>query len=198
MVKRIFDVLFSILGLIILFPVFIVTGILIKLEKDGGPVFFNQKRVGKADKDFTLHKFRTMRVNTEKEGYLTVGNKDRRITAAGDFLRRYKIDELPQLFNVLKGDMSFVGPRPEVRKYVMQYNKEQLKVLEVRPGITDVASIAYRNENEILAKAEKPEEFYIKEIMPEKIKLNLEYIKDRSFFKDVKVIMKTLGVIFRQ
>jgi lipopolysaccharide/colanic/teichoic acid biosynthesis glycosyltransferase len=137
-----------------------------------------------------------MKTDSAKKGLLTIGGSDPRITKAGYYLRKYKLDELPQLMNVLIGDMSFVGPRPEVRKYVKLYNDDQKKVLEARPGITDVASIQYRNENELLKSSENPEEYYIKEIMPDKLKMNIRYINDRSFFKDIKVILKTIRVIF--
>lgn len=161
-----------------------------------GPAIYKQIRVGRGMRDFKLLKFRTMKLDSDKDGLLTIGGKDTRITRTGYYLRKYKLDELPQLVNVFKGDMSFVGPRPEVRKYVEKYTDEQKKVLNVRPGITDVASIKYRDESEILIAQENPEEYYIKIIMPDKIKMNLEYIKDRSIFKDVKLIFKTIKVIF--
>lgn len=161
-----------------------------------GPVIYKQTRVGKNGKDFSVLKFRSMKQDSESKGLLTVGGKDPRITKTGYFIRKYKLDELPQLINVLKGDMSFVGPRPEVRKYVLLYDEVQKKVLDVNPGITDVASIKYRNENEMLEGSDDPESFYIKEIMPVKLKMNLEYINDRSFFKDIKVILNTLKTVF--
>lgn len=161
-----------------------------------GPVIYKQTRVGKNGKDFAVLKFRSMKQDSDSKGLLTVGGKDPRITKTGYFIRKYKLDELPQLINVLKGDMSFVGPRPEVRKYVLLYNEIQKKVLNVKPGITDVASIKYRNENELLEGSDDPESFYIKEIMPVKLKMNLEYINDRSFFKDIKVIFNTLKTVF--
>lgn len=151
-----------------------------------------QIRVGKNNKDFKLYKFRSMRVNSDKQGLLTVGSKDNRITKAGYFIRKYKIDELPQLLNVLKGDMSFVGPRPEVRRYVEMYNEEQKQVLKVRPGITDPASIKYRNENDLLSKAEDPEQYYITNIMPDKLRINIDYINNRTFLKDIKIIFQTI------
>jgi lipopolysaccharide/colanic/teichoic acid biosynthesis glycosyltransferase len=194
MSKRIFDILFSFPGLIILSPVFLVIAVLIKVDSRG-PVFFNQLRVGRNNTDFKLFKFRTMKMNSEKKGLLTIGGRDSRVTGFGYYLRKYKLDELPQLLNVLKGDMSFVGPRPEVRKYVELYNDEQKKVLDVRPGVTDIASIEYKNENELLENAENPESYYIKEIMPDKLRLNLLYLSDRSTFKDIKIIFKTLKVI---
>jgi len=169
---------------------------LIKLDSKG-PVFYKQLRVGKNNSDFRLLKFRTMRTDSDKSGLLTVGGRDPRITGAGYYLRKFKIDELPQLLNVAAGEMSFVGPRPEVRKYVDLYNDEQRKVLSVLPGITDVASIKYRNENELLEKSEDPESYYIESIMPDKLKLNLDYIEQRSFANDLKVIFKTLSTIIR-
>ena len=194
--KRIFDLVFSIAGLILFLPVFLIISLLIKLDSKG-PVFYRQLRVGKNNSDFRLLKFRTMRTNSDKRGLLTVGGRDPRITGAGYYLRKFKIDELPQLFNVAAGEMSFVGPRPEVRRYVDLYNDEQRKVLNVLPGITDVASIKYRNENELLEKSEDPESYYIEYIMPDKLKLNLDYIEQRTFTNDLKVIFKTLITIFR-
>jgi len=188
--KRIFDLLFSFLGLLILFPFLLIIAILIVIDSKGD-IFYLQQRVGKENKDFNIFKFRTMRPNSDKQGLLTVGAKDRRITRIGMFLRKYKIDELPQLINVLIGNMSFVGPRPEVRKYVDLYNSEQKKVLTVKPGITDYASIEYSKENELLAKSENPEKTYIEEIMPAKLELNLKYIKEASLLTDIKIIFKT-------
>lgn len=187
---RFFDLLFSILGLIILLPVFIIVAILIKCTSKG-PVFFLQKRVGKDNRDFSLIKFRTMYQDADKSGLLTVGEKDPRITPVGYFLRKYKIDELPQLINVLKGDMSLVGPRPEVRKYVELYSEEQKQILKFRPGITDLASIKYVNENEILKQADNPEEFYVRYIMPDKIRLNMEYLSKPTVKKYFSIIFKT-------
>lgn len=160
-----------------------------------GPAIYRQARVGKGNADFELYKFRTMFIDSDKKGLLTVGGRDPRITGTGYYLRKFKLDELPQLFNVLKGDMSFVGPRPEVRKYVELYDSVQKEVLSVRPGITDVASIKYRNENEILAEQKDPENYYISAIMPDKLKLNLEYIRDRSLVKDFGVIFRTIRAI---
>ncbi len=194
--KRIFDLVFSIAGLILLSPVFLIISLLIKLDSKG-PVFYRQLRVGKNNSDFRLLKFRTMRTDSDKKGLLTVGGRDARITGAGYYLRKFKIDELPQLLNVAAGEMSFVGPRPEVRRYVNLYDDEQRKVLNVLPGITDVASIKYRNENELLEKSEDPESYYIENIMPDKLKLNLDYIEQRSFTNDLKVIFKTLITIIR-
>ena len=195
--KKLFDFVFSIAGLVILSPLFLVISVWIKLDSKGS-VFYKQVRVGKNNSDFKLYKFRTMRTDSDKSGLLTVGGRDPRITGAGYFLRKFKLDELPQLFNIAAGQMSFVGPRPEVRKYVDLYNDEQRKVLSVLPGITDVASIKYRNENELLEKAEDPESYYIESIMPDKLKLNLDYIEQRSFTNDIKVIFKTLAAITGQ
>ncbi|HOE39184.1 MAG TPA: sugar transferase [Bacteroidales bacterium] len=188
--KRIFDLLFSFLGLVILSPFLLIIAILIVIDSKGD-IFYLQQRVGKDNKDFNIFKFRTMRPNSDRQGLLTVGAKDSRITKIGVSLRKYKIDELPQLINVLIGNMSFVGPRPEVRKYVDLYNSEQKKVLTVKPGITDYASIKYSNENELLAKSKNPEKTYIEEIMPAKLELNLKYIKEASLLTDIKIIFKT-------
>ena len=194
MVKRLFDIIFSLIGLVFLAPFLILITIIIKADSKG-PVFYIQKRVGKGNKDFRLFKFRSMRIDSDISGLLTVGNKDPRITSSGYYLRKYKLDEIPQLYNVLKGEMSFVGPRPEVRKYVELYNEYQMKVLEVKPGITDLASIKYRNENELLADSDDPEGLYTNEIMPDKIKINLEYISDRSLLKDIRIIIQTLKAV---
>ena len=191
MIKRIFDILFSLIGILLLLPFFLLFSIFILIDS-GFPVFFIQQRVGKNENDFSLFKFRTMKKDSDKKGLLTVGEKDPRITNIGFFLRKYKLDELPQLINVLIGDMSLVGPRPEVRKYVEMYNAEQKKVLSVKPGITDYASIVYSNENEILLNSDNPEQQYISKVMPAKLKLNLKYIQDQSFMIDVKIILKTL------
>lgn len=189
--KRLFDITASFFGILILSPLLIFIGLWVGLSSKGG-IFYKQIRVGKNNKDFKLYKFRSMRVNSDKQGLLTVGSKDSRITKAGYFIRKYKIDELPQLINVLKGDMSFVGPRPEVRRYVDLYSEEQMKVLSVRPGITDPASIKYRNENDILSSASNPEEYYIQHIMPDKLKINIDYINTRTFVKDIKIIFQTI------
>lgn len=194
MIKRIFDIVFSGLGLLFLIPFFLILALLIVIDSKGG-IFYKQVRVGKDNKDFYLFKFRSMRTNADKQGLLTVGGRDPRITKVGYYIRKYKIDELSQLINVFIGDMSLVGPRPEVRKYVDLYSVEQLKVLTVKPGITDNASILYFNENDLLAKSTNPEETYIKEIMPAKLRLNLEYIKNYNTLTDVKIILKTLKKI---
>lgn len=192
--KRLFDVFFSLIGLVVVSPIFMLLAMFIKLESHG-PIFFFQTRVGLNNKDFKLFKFRSMYVNAESKGQLTVGAKDPRITKVGYFIRKYKLDELPQLLNVLIGNMSLVGPRPEVRKYVSLYNPEQLKVLTVKPGITDKASILFINENELLAQAENPEEYYIKEIMPAKININLIYIAKPTLLADVGIILQTIRKI---
>lgn len=189
--KRLFDVVCSFFGLLVLSPLFVFLSLWVGLGSKGG-VFYKQKRVGRFNKDFTLYKFRSMRVESDKKGLLTIGGKDSRVTKAGFFIRKYKLDELPQLLNVLKGDMSFVGPRPEVRKYVDMYTERQLKVLDVRPGITDLASIKYRNENDLLAATDNPEQYYIDVVMQDKLALNLQYIETRSFFGDIKLIFRTI------
>ena len=191
MIKRIIDLLFSFIGAFILVPFFIIISIAIIIA-DGFPVFYFQKRVGKGGKDFFLLKLRTMKKNSDKKGLITIGGRDPRITRTGFFLRRSKIDELPQLLNVLYGDMSLVGPRPEVRKYVELYSREQKRVLDVRPGITDPASLAYANENELLAGSKDPEKTYTSEIMPAKLKLSLDYIARRSNLNDMKIIFRTI------
>lgn len=195
MAKRIFDIFFSIVGLLCIAPVFLLLSLLIALDSKGG-VFYKQMRIGKNLKPFKLFKFRSMHTNADKKGLLTVGNKDNRITKVGYYLRKYKLDELPQLINVLIGDMSIVGPRPEVEKYVKMYNNEQLKVFNVKPGITDWASIKYVNENELLAQSANPEQTYIQEIMPAKLILNLEYVKNNNLFVDFKIIFLTIKAIF--
>lgn len=190
-IKRAFDIVFSALGLILLAPILLLIAILIKLDSKG-PVLFIQGRVGKNNKDFNIYKFRTMRIQSEKGGLLTLGNNDSRITKIGYFLRRYKIDEFPQLINILKGDMSFVGPRPELRYYVNFYNEDDMKIFQVRPGITGLASLKYRNEVELLKAAKDPETFFIETIIPDKLKFNKEYIKRRNFFFDLKLIALTV------
>lgn len=192
--KRIFDLFFSFFGLVILSPFFIIIGLLIVIDSRGG-FFYKQVRVGKDNKDFYLFKFRSMSTDADKKGLLTVGGRDNRITRMGYFIRKYKLDELPQLLNVFIGDMSLVGPRPEVRKYVDLYSEKQKKVLGVKPGITDYASIEYSNENELLGKAENPEQVYINEIMPAKLILNMKYIAEKSIITDLKIIFKTIGKI---
>lgn len=192
--KRIFDIIASSCGLIVLSPLFLFVAIWIKLDSKG-PVFYKQIRVGRHGKDFNLFKFRSMRVGSDKKGLITIGGHDPRVTRSGYFIRKYKLDEFPQLINVFIGDMSLVGPRPEVRKYVDLYTQEQLHVLDVRPGITDLASIRYRNENEILETVDNPEQYYIDVIMQDKLRINLEYVANNSFMYDIKLIFKTFWEI---
>lgn len=189
--KRFVDLIFSILGLIICLPLLLFFACLIKLDSKGA-VFYKQVRVGKENCDFKILKFRTMKENSDSRGLLTIGSSDVRITNIGRFMRKYKMDELPQLMNVIQGDMSIVGPRPEVRKYVDLYTNEQKRVLTVRPGLTDFASIRYLNENELLAQSKDPEKQYIEYIMPDKLKLNLDYIDQQSCWLDLKIIWQTL------
>ncbi len=191
---RLFDIIFSFLGLIILLPFFILIAVCVKLSS-AGPIFFIQQRVGKNNVDFKLIKFRTMKADAHKQGLLTVGGRDPRITGIGYFLRKFKLDELPQLINVLFGDMSLVGPRPEVRKYVDLYTPEQKRVLDVRPGITDNASLEYFNENDLLAKSNDPDQTYINEIMPAKLALNLKFINDPSLGAYFAIIFRTFGKV---
>ncbi|MEM4479609.1 MAG: sugar transferase [Candidatus Methanomethylicaceae archaeon] len=193
--KRIFDLFWTIIGFFILSPLFLVIMLIIKLE-DGGPVFFRQERIGYKGKPFIIYKFRTMIVDADKKGSLITVGKDPRITKVGYWLRKTKLDELPQLFNVLKGEMSLVGPRPEVARYVNLYTEAQKKVLDLIPGMTDFASIEYIDENEILARSEKPEEVYINEIMPKKIELNLKYASNISLWNDFLIIVKTFLKLF--
>ena len=193
---RLLDITFSAVGLLLLSPLFLIIYILIRCESKGGG-FYCQQRVGKDGRMFGLYKFRSMRTGSDKKGLITVGGHDSRITRMGYFIRKYKIDELPQLWNVLKGDMSLVGPRPEVKKYVDLYTEEQRRVLSVRPGITDYASIEYVDENEILGKAEDPDRVYVEEIMPAKIKLNMRYIENRNLNEYFKIIGLTFINILR-
>ena len=193
---RFFDFILSLVGLVVLAPIFIVLAIWIKIDSKG-PLFYKQVRVGQNGIDFGLFKFRSMVVDADKKGLITVGGRDPRITRSGYFIRKYKLDELPQLINVLVGDMSLVGPRPEVRKYVDLYTDEQQKVLSVKPGITDYASIEYMDENEILGKSSDPEKTYIEEIMPEKIKYNMKYIQNKNLSEYFKIIFLTLLKIVR-
>ncbi len=195
MLKRLFDFSVSLIFLILLSPIFLVIAVWIKFDSKGS-VFFQQQRVGKNNVNFSIFKFRTMFADADKKSLLTVGNRDVRITNAGYYLRKYKLDELPQLINVLVGNMSLVGPRPEVRKYISLYNNEQQKVLTIKPGITDYASLAYANENEILSLSEDPEKKYIEEIMPAKLQLNLKYMEERNFITDLNIIFKTVFSIW--
>lgn len=188
--KRIFDIITSSIILLIFFPFGFIISILILLESRGG-VFYRQERIGKHAIPFKLFKFRTMRVNADKVGKLTVGMRDPRITRVGFFLRKLKLDEFPQFINVLIGQMSIVGPRPEVKEYVDLYTEEQRKVLEVKPGITDYASLEYFKENELLGKSENPQETYINEIMPAKLELNKKYLANPTIAHDVVIMWKT-------
>lgn len=196
MLKRTFDIFAALIGIIILLPFFIIICSIIIINS-GFPIFYLQTRVGKNNVDFKLFKFRTMYTDADKKGLLTVGGRDPRVTAIGYYLRKYKLDELPQLFNVLFGSMSLVGPRPEVRKYVDMYTSEQKQVLNAKPGITDYASLEYINENELLAASSNPEETYINEIMPAKLKLNMKYIDKQGLMTDLKIILQTITKIIR-
>ncbi|WP_195499850.1 sugar transferase [Alistipes timonensis] len=192
--KRFFDLVASGLGLLVLSPLFLVLAVWIKCDSKG-PVFYRQVRVGRNNGDFRLYKFRSMRVGSDKRGLITIGGHDPRVTRSGYYIRRYKLDELPQLINVFVGDMSLVGPRPEVRKYVDLYSPEQMHVLDVRPGITDLASIRYRNENELLEQVDDPERYYVDVIMQDKLRINLEYVANHSFRGDFKLICQTFKAV---
>ena len=196
MAKRLFDFILSLFGIIFLFPFLIVPAILIPLDSKGG-IFYKQTRVGRYNKDFKLFKFRTMKVKSDKSGLLTTSSRDPRITKIGYYLRKFKIDEMPQLINVLVGDMSLVGPRPEVRKYVDLYTQDQMKVLDHRPGVTDISSIKYSNENRILESVSNPEKYYIEEIMQDKLKLNIAYLENRNLISDIITIFKTFMKILK-
>jgi lipopolysaccharide/colanic/teichoic acid biosynthesis glycosyltransferase len=196
MMIRFFDLLFSILGLILLSPFLFIIALAIAMDSRGG-VFYFQSRVGRNNRDFRLVKFRTMKTGSDRQGTLTLGDRDRRITRTGIFLRKTKLDELPQLINVIRGDMSIVGPRPDLRKYVDLYTEEQKQVLLQRPGITDFASVEYMDESEILGRAADPEKTYIEEIMPAKLKLNRKFIEDPSLSNYFRVIFLTIKKIFR-
>ena len=193
---RFFDLLFSFIGLILLLPFFLIIGIILVIYSRGG-IFFIQERVGKNNRNFRLIKFRTMVSDADKQGGLTVGARDSRITWIGFLLRKYKLDELPQLINVLKGEMSLVGPRPELRKYVNLYSEEQKKVLAIRPGITDIASLEYIDENEILGTSANPEQTYIEQIMPAKLELNRKFLENRRLGNYFRIIGLTIKKIFR-
>ena len=196
--KRLFDFIASFFGLILLIPIFVIVALWIKADSRG-PIFFRQERVGFQGINFRIHKFRTMVLDAEKKGkQITVGT-DSRITIVGEFLRKYKLDELPQLIDVLVGNMSLVGPRPEVSKYIDYYSDdEKHDVLSVKPGITDNASIEFRNENELLASSDDPEATYINEVLPKKIALYRKYVRERSFFGDVAIIFKTIFLIIKR
>lgn len=192
--KRLFDIISSGLGLIVLSPLFAVLAVWIKADSKG-PVFYRQTRVGRNNKDFRLYKFRSMRPDSDKLGLITVGGHDPRVTRSGYYIRKYKLDEFPQLINVFVGDMSLVGPRPEVRKYVEMYTTDQMRVLSVRPGITSLASIRYRNENDILAAAADPDRCYIEQVMPDKLAIDLEYVDRATLWNDIKLIFNTFKEI---
>ncbi len=197
MLKRVFDIFFSFLGIVLLSPLFFIVALLVIIES-GLPVFYSQKKKKKNNVEFSLFKFRTMIKDADKNGLLTVGGRDARITKVGYYLRKTKVDELPQLINVLIGDMSLVGPRPEVKKYTDLYTEKQQQVLTVKPGITDYASIQFVDENDLLGKSENPEETYINEIMPKKLELNLKYVQQSSLLTDTTIIFKTIAkIIFR-
>ena len=195
--KRFFDIIASGCGLLVLSPIFLIMAIWIKWDSKG-PVFYRQVRVGRHNKDFRILKFRSMRVGADKGSLVTIGGRDPRITRSGYFIRKYKLDEFPQLINVFKGEMSLVGPRPEVRHYVDYWTAEQMHVLDVRPGITDPASIKFRNENELMEKVENPEDYYINVIMQEKIRLYLEYVQNASFWHDIRLVLQTFKVIITE
>ncbi|MFN6389966.1 MAG: sugar transferase [Bacteroidota bacterium] len=195
MLKRLFDILSALIVFIILSPVYVMIALLIVITSPGG-ILYRQHRIGIHGKVFTLYKFRTMYSGADKKGLLTVGMRDTRITGVGYYLRKYKLDELPQLFNIIRGDMSVVGPRPEVEKYVALYNAEQRNVLSVRPGLTDLASLEYIDENKVLAQYADAEKAYIEHVMPHKLALNLEYISKQSLLYDLQIIIRTLLKLF--
>ncbi|WP_256010057.1 sugar transferase [Desertivirga xinjiangensis] len=195
--KRTFDIVISFLALLFLFPVFIIISAAIIIDSKGA-VLFRQRRVGRNKVDFDLLKFRTMESNASKLGLLTIGDRDARVTRVGYWLRKYKLDELPQLLNVLKGDMSLVGPRPEVKRYADLYNPTQQRVFEVKPGITDWASIQFCNESELLAQYSDPEVFYVQELLPAKLAKNLSYIEHHDLWIDLKIICLTLRKIVKK
>ena len=195
MLKRLFDIILSFFSLILLIPCFIIFAIWIIIDSKGGACF-RQSRVGRNNKDFNLLKFRTMFIDSDKHGLLTIGEADKRITRAGKFLRKYKLDEFPQLWNILIGQMSFIGPRPEVRKYVDLYTADQMEVLNVRPGLTDYASMKYIEENKLLGESDDPEKTYIDIIMPAKLALNRKYIQEQSLATDIRILFRTIGNIF--
>ena len=178
----------------VLSPLFAILAVWIKSDSKG-PVFYRQTRVGKDNKDFRLFKFRSMRPDSDRLGLITVGGHDPRVTRSGYYIRKYKLDELPQLINVFRGDMSLVGPRPEVRRYVDMYTPEQMRVLSVRPGITSLASIRYRNENDILAASDDPDRCYVELVMPDKLAIDLEYVDRASLWNDIKLIFSTFKEI---
>ncbi|MFQ5852311.1 MAG: sugar transferase [Candidatus Binatia bacterium] len=193
--KRLFDIVASFLGLLLLSPLFLLVAVSIKLDSPG-PVFFRQERMGRGFRPFYIHKFRTMIQYAPYKGGPITSGEDPRITRVGRLLRKAKIDELPQLINVLKGEMSFVGPRPEVRRYVELFREDYEEILKARPGITDLASLEFRDETAVLGQFENPEDEYIRSILPAKIRLSREYLKRSSFFSDVGLILRTLVRLF--
>ena len=194
--KRVFDFIISLFVIVMFSPLGVIIAFAISIESRGG-VFYRQKRIGLHGNKFTLFKFRSMAINADRKGKLTIGMNDSRITKVGQFIRKYKLDEFPQFINVLIGHMSIVGPRPEVEEYVNLYSDEQKAVLDVKPGITDYASLMYFKENELLSKSSNPNKTYIEEIMPDKLRINLEYIKNQSVWKDFKIIIQTFGKILK-
>jgi lipopolysaccharide/colanic/teichoic acid biosynthesis glycosyltransferase len=196
MLKRLFDLFSSAIGILILSPILLSLWLIVVIDSKGGG-FYRQVRVGLNGRDFKLWKFRTMRIGADQKGLLTVGGRDPRVTRVGYYLRKYKLDELPQLFNVFVGEMSLVGPRPEVRRYVDLYSQDQRQVLSIRPGITDYASIAYSNENDLLAASSDPEKTYIEEIMPAKLALNKKYMDEKDVWKDLRILFITVGKVIR-
>ena len=194
--KRAFDLLFSLFMLTLFFPIGLIISVLILFGSPGG-IFYRQDRIGRNGVPFKLYKFRSMRVNAEASGKLTVGMKDPRITSVGVFIRKYKLDEFPQFINVLQGDMSIVGPRPEVHEFVALYSDTQKKVLEVKPGITDYASIEYFNENELLASSDNPKKTYVEKIMPDKLELNQKYLANPTLAHDLKIIFMTIRRVLK-
>ena len=194
--KRAFDLLFSLFMLTLFFPIGLIISVLILFGSPGG-IFYRQERIGRNGVPFKLYKFRSMRLNAEASGKLTVGMKDPRITSVGVFIRKYKLDEFPQFINVLMGDMSIVGPRPEVHEFVALYSDTQKKVLEVKPGITDYASIEYFNENELLASSDNPKKTYVEKIMPDKLELNQKYLANPTLAHDLKIIFMTIRRVLK-
>ena len=193
--KRTFDIILSLFGLILLSPLFLIVSLAIVLDSPGG-VFYRQVRVGQHNRDFRIFKFRSMFTDADRRGLITIGERDPRVTRVGYYIRKYKLDELPQLLNVLIGDMSFVGPRPEVRKYVNLYSPEQLHVLDIRPGITDAASIKYHNENSLLAAQNNPDQYYLQVVMPDKLNINLDYVHNHNIIGDIQLIWNTFMLLF--
>lgn len=190
--KRLYDVFFSFCGLVLLAPLFVLIGTLVRLE-DGGNIFYRQIRVGRGGREFLIYKFRTMTAAAEQVGPAITKKGDTRVTRIGQILRKAKLDELPQLWNVLKGDMSLVGPRPEVPRYVQRYTPGQREVLRLKPGITDLASLCFRDEEALLAKADNLEEFYLQHCVPRKLQLNLEYAARANLLSDTWIILQTVG-----